>query len=208
MPARDYLGRAVLVLPHRQFHRRVVNVADRVGPVHSVGQGMGPDNCVGLEGKGNPARNRLPVGGQRIGYGYADQAGIVRRHVVLPTAPNYGITVAHQEAVARPQPLVGAVEVGQRGGVAPVHHVKQDAVVAPLRRVGLQDAEVGDAMHQAVSVPGGQLQVGYYAIGRVIRVNGKMGQPIYLPVGSGAAKNRSIGKGPGGANLQSGNCHG
>ena len=93
-------------------------------------------------------------------------------------------------------------------GLPRFYHVKEDAVIALRRCIGLQDAEVGDAMHQAVSIPGGQLQVGYYAIGRVIRVNGKMGQPIYLPVGSGVAKNRSIGKGPGGANLQSGNCHG
>ena len=71
------------------------------------------------------------VGVQGLGHVGLDQAGGVGGHVVLPAAPDHRVAVAHQEAVAGAQPLAGAVQVGEDGGVAPVNHVEDDAVAAP-----------------------------------------------------------------------------
>ena len=173
----------------------------------TVGQKVSVDNRMRLESDRNLAGNRFAVRVQGFRNVDADQAGRTRRHVVLPAAPDYGVALAHQEAIARPQPLPGAVEVGQYGGVAPVHHVKQDAVAAPRRVFGLQDAEVGDAVRAAGGIPGSQLQVGDDFVGRVVGVNCQVNQAVYLPIGAGLAENRPVGKGPNGSNLQSGNCH-
>ena len=92
-------------------------------------------------------------------------------------------------------------------GVAPVHHVKNDAVAAPRRVFGLQDAEVGDAVRPAGGIPGSQLQVGDDLVGRVVGVNCQVNQAVYLQIGAGLAEILPVGKGPNGLNLQSGNCH-
>ena len=167
----NYLGRAVLVFPHHQRRLPVIDVTNRVGLVLAVGQEVSKDNRMRLESDRNLAGNRFAVRVQGFRNVNADQAGCSGRHVVLPTAPNYGVALAHQEAIARPQPLPGAVEIGQYGGVAPVHHVKYDAVAAPRRVFGLQDAEVGDAVRATGGIPGSQLQVGDDLVGRVVGVN-------------------------------------
>ena len=67
--------------------------------------------------------------------------------VVLPAAPDHGIPLAHQEAIARVQwigrkHVRSAVEIPQRCGFAPVQDVQQHSSVAPLRVNRLHNPEI------------------------------------------------------------------
>ena len=99
-----------------------------------MGQHQHPGRLLDLEPAQYLACQR-PLRAHSLGGAHPHQAGS-GRHVRLPAAPYQGVTVSHQEAVARGQGSIGSgrprrsVEVGQQGLVAAVEDVEQDRPVA------------------------------------------------------------------------------
>ena len=88
----------------------------------------------------------------------------VERHVGLPAAPDHRVAPAHQVAVARLQGRGGVGSGGDavhaQGGLpAPVHHVEQDAPVAPVAVHRLEHGEVRRKLHLAGGIARRQVQV-------------------------------------------------
>ena len=119
---------------------------------------------------------------------------------MLPTAPDQGVTLAHQETVAGFQRRVRrnvrrAVDVAQGQGLAAVQHVQQQPSVALSGVVRVEDAEVGVELHQPVGIARGQLDVGNGLVGRMKRVNGKVRRPVNLRILARFTKRLPAGKG-------------
>ncbi len=162
--ARDLDPRSPLVVAHGQDRVRVGrSVHDLVAPAVPPGQGLGDAPLVDHDLGRDPTRDGLAaVGGDR----QVDlEAAVAREHVPVPGAPDEGVALAEEEAVA---PVLdgggvvaarGAVEARQHAEVAPIVHLVQQPVV-PLRRVdGLQQDEVAREGHAAARVARGAPQV-------------------------------------------------
>ena len=145
----------VLVVLHSHHRFPVFQPVGRVGTVHPVGEVLGLDLGIGLEGYDNPAGYGLAVF-HRLRRMDAQQAGSVG-DVVLPAAPDDGIALPHQEAVAGVQRRVwcdvgSAVDVAQGQGLASIQHVEQQAAITFGRVVRPQNAEIGREFHQPLLV--------------------------------------------------------
>ena len=192
------LFRGVLVVLNGHHGIPRLEVVGRIGAVHAVGDVLVLDNGVGLEGHDDGAGDGLAVllGLRSVDAKQARGVG----YVVLPAAPDDGVALAHQEAVAGVQGRVrsdvgGAVDVAQGQGLAPVEDVEEQAAVALGRVVGAQDAEVGGELDESLLIAGRELDVGDGLVGRMHGVDGEVGDAIDLGVGANVAEGLAVGEG-------------
>ena len=158
-----------------------------------------PDRAgyVGLEGDCDIAGYRGVAGaGLRHVDGHAARRAW---HVVLPAAPCDSVALPHQETVAGTHGarvgsdrFDGIVELAQRGWIAAVDHLVEEALVAPVRVNRLEDSEASGKRHQSRIVRWRQIQVGDGLVGSVVRVHCEVGLAVKLLVPAGIAKLRSI----------------
>jgi hypothetical protein len=141
LSARNRLGRGILVVPHRQRGFAVVQVLGWVGPMQSIREQLHLDVGIGLEGYRD-----LP------GYGLTASVNGLRDidpykpghrwHIVLPAAPDHGVSLTHQKAIAGFKTADRTIKIRQRGRVAPIDDVQEQPVVRVLERDGLEHAEI------------------------------------------------------------------
>src|SRR5262249_19682454 len=142
-------GWGILVLLHRQRGLVVVHVPGGVGPMQAIREELYLDVGIGLEGHGDLACDGLPVSVDGLGDMDTYEPGR-RRHIVLPAAPDHGIALAHQKAIARIETVDRTVKIGQHSGVAPIDNIQEQPLVAALERDGLEQADICRTMYQAL----------------------------------------------------------
>ena len=177
--------------------RRLVRVCRGMGQVFAVGEHMSGGRLVDLEPVHDPAGDR-PVRAHGMGRLHPDQARC-RGHVGLPAAPGDGVAVPQQEAVARGQrgrrvvDRAGAVEVVEDGPAAPVAHVEEQPPVPPPRLGRHQQCKVRREADTPLGVRGREADIGNGRVDPGVRVYGKVGGALQLPVGASIAEGLPIG---------------
>ena len=171
-------GRAVGQVAHRQRGLCFLRIRGGIGQVLPVGQQEHVRWFVALELAHDPAGQRA-LGADGFRRVHSDEARR-GRDVGLPAAPDDGVAPAHQVAVSGLQGRRGVVGGGnavqaEGGFPAPVHHVEQNAAVAPVDVHRLEHGEIRRKFHLAVGVAGGEVQVGDPMVSRVRRVHRVMG---------------------------------
>jgi len=129
------------MVSHDEDRLRVVNVAGWMGLVHPVGEGIHLNASMGLEGHPDLPGYGVPFFGYSLWDIYARNPCRIR-HIILPATPHYRVPLAHQEAITWFQATCSTVNIRQRRGIAPVYHIKQNAVTPLLGRGWLEDEEV------------------------------------------------------------------
>ena len=171
-PVNGY-GGTVGQVPHRQGCLSFIRVGGRIGQVLPVCQQENLGGFVALELAHDLAGQR-PLGADSFRALQSDESWR-GRDVGLPAAPDHRVAPSHQVAVAGLQWQSGvggnggAVH-GQGGLPAPVHHVEQDAAVAPIDVHRLERGEVCGELHLAGEIAGRQVEVGNSLIPGVRRV--------------------------------------
>ena len=172
-------SRAVGQVAHRQGGFSLLRVGGWIGQVLPVGQQEHLGRFVALELAHDPA-GQWPLGADGFRRVQSDQSGS-GRHVGLPTAPDYGVTPAHQVAVAGFQWRGGVIGSGNavqaEGGLAAtIHHVEQNAAVAPVDVHRLEHGKVCRKLHAAGRIARRKFQVSDPLIAGVQRVHRVMGR--------------------------------
>jgi hypothetical protein len=165
--------------------------------VHSISQELDSFRGVELKGNYHLARDGA-LGSQGFGSFNAHHAWYIW-HIVLPAAPGHSVTLAHQEAVARVQRFAGChvpriVEVPQSRPPAPVQDVQQQAVIPQLRLHWPEDTEIRGETHQALGIPGRQLQVADGPVGWMVWGNGEVDPAVKLRIWAHLAESLPLGK--------------
>ena len=155
---------------------------------------------IGLEGHGDLPCEGLTASVDSLRDLYAYQPSRCR-HIVLPAAPDHGVALAHQKAIARFEAANRTVKIRQHGGVAPIDDIQEQPLVAALERDGLEQADICRTTHQAMRIPWGALQVSDTCVGGMVRVDSEVHRAIQLLVGTYGSKGFTVCKGAAGLDL-------
>jgi hypothetical protein len=123
------------------------------------------------------------------------------RHIVLPAAPDHGVALVHQKAIARFHAADRTVKICQHGRVAPIDNIQEQPVVPVLERCGLEYADICPAPHQAMCIPWGELQVSDSGVTGMVRSDSEVHRAIQLFVWADVTKSCTLRKGAAGLDL-------
>ena len=160
---RDYPSRDTLGIINQQHRLRIGDAIGRIRTVQTIGEQLDLAQCIWLEFHHELAGDR-PAGLLGVGGVDAHQPGD-RRYVVLPAAPHYGITLAHQKSVSNIQWRTGdglgrcAIEHPQRQAVPSVEYIEQQTAIAASGILRGKDADIGRKMDEPVAVTRSQSEV-------------------------------------------------
>jgi len=155
------------------------------------------DVGIGLESHRDLPYYGLTAGIDSLRDLYAYKPGR-RRHIVLPTAPDHGVALAHQKAIARFHAADRTVKIRQHGGIAAIDDIQEQSVVPMLERCRLEYADIGPAPHQAMRIPWGELQVSDPGVAEMVRVDSEVHRTIQLFVWADVTKSCTLRKGAAG----------
>src|SRR5262249_481949 len=157
----------------------VVQVLGGVGPMHSIREELHLDVGIGLEGHCDLPGDGLTASVDGLRDLYAYQPGRCR-HIVLPAAPDYGVALAHQKAIARLHSADRTVKIRQHSRVAAIDDIQKQPMVPVLQRCRLEDADICPASHQAMGIPWGESQVSDPSVAGMVRVDSEVYRAIQL----------------------------
>ena len=171
--------------------------------MQSIREELHLERGIRLKGDSNLPGDGLPSSVEGLRHLDADEAGCCR-HIVLPAAPEHGIALAHEKAIARVLVADGTVQIRQHGGSAAIDDIQEQEppLIAALGRDGLQQADVRRAMHQALRIAWGALQVSDAGVAGMVRVDRAVYCAIQLLVGANVTKGLLWRKGAAGLDLQ------
>ena len=147
--------------------------ADSDGVLIAVAEREGRDGAVGDEFRADQA-----IGGQHFGAemrsGKMQTVGVGSRNVPLPAEPHQRITLFQKPVVAELVAAAGEIEAVEHAFAAAVGHLQQHGAVALGRIHGFHHVEIGGALHHAIGILAGELEVADDAVGRQFRVEREM----------------------------------
>jgi hypothetical protein len=161
---------------------------------------------IGLESHGNLPYQWPTTSVNGLRDLHTDQSGS-RRHIVLPATPDHGIALAHEKAIARVQMANRTVKIRQHRGITPIDDIQEQPVVAELGCDGLQQADICHALHQALRIPWGELQVSNPGVAGMVWVDRDMHRTLQELIGADITKGSALCKGAAGDDLQVCYCH-
>jgi hypothetical protein len=109
--------------------------------------------------------------------------------------------MAHEKAIAGIHSTDRAVEIRQHGRVAAIDDIQEQALVAIMEVNGLEQAKIGRALHQALGIAWGTLQVSNRGIAGVVRIDSDVHGAVELFVGASVAKGNALRKGTAGLDV-------
>jgi hypothetical protein len=121
--------------------------------------------------------------------------------VMLPATPHYGVAMAHQDPIPRVERCTGlgrtsgTIEHPQGQAVPPVRDVEHEAMIAAVGIDRGEEAPIRGAMHQAVGIARGEVEVRDTLVAGMGRIHRKMRRAIQLLIRTHGTTGTPVGEG-------------
>jgi hypothetical protein len=205
------------LVAHGQDRVALVEIGGSVRAVAAVGQQQVRGRGRRLELRVDTPFQAITRGVERLRSAQAQEPRHVRK-VDLPAARDHHVAAPHEESVARVDGRIGirsrskrrargAIEVGDRHGVAAVDDVEDDAPVAPGAIDRQQDRHVRLELDTARMVARRERHVGDALVRRVLGVDREVERPLQLLVRADVAERRAAGERPPESYVEAGHRH-